>query len=218
MACISSLNFVLYICLAFVCQNQLVESFDYDYVTCGSVVKLMNKAFQVRLHSHDVKYGSGSGQQSVTGMTNQDDGNSYWQIKGETGKDCRRGETITCGQAIRLNHVKTGKNLHSHHFAAPMSTNQYEVSAFGEGGEGDHLDHWVVTCSGSQKLWSRKEHVRFKHSETNSYLSCSQNTYGRPIHGQQEVLGSVSDAGKTSNYWKAVEGIYIRPTENSTEK
>lgn len=38
-------------------------------VTCGSVVKLVNQAHKVRLHSHDVKYGSGSGQQSVTGVT-----------------------------------------------------------------------------------------------------------------------------------------------------
>ena len=35
----------------------------YEYVTCGSVLKLWNTANGVRLHSHDVKYGSGSGQQ-----------------------------------------------------------------------------------------------------------------------------------------------------------
>lgn len=34
----------------------------------------------VRLHSHDVKYGSGSGQQSVTAVENGDDVNSHWQI------------------------------------------------------------------------------------------------------------------------------------------
>ena len=38
----------------------------YDYVTCGSVLKLWNTASGVRLHSHDVKYGSGSGQQVIT--------------------------------------------------------------------------------------------------------------------------------------------------------
>lgn len=30
-------------------------------VTCGSVVKLLNPRHGVRLHSHDVRYGSGSG-------------------------------------------------------------------------------------------------------------------------------------------------------------
>lgn len=32
-------------------------------MTCGSAVKLANVDNNVRLHSHDVKYGSGSGQQ-----------------------------------------------------------------------------------------------------------------------------------------------------------
>jgi len=35
----------------------------YEYVTCGSALKLLNTGHNVRLHSHDVKYGSGSGQQ-----------------------------------------------------------------------------------------------------------------------------------------------------------
>lgn len=37
--------------------------FDYEYVSCGSTLKLKNNYHGVRLHSHDVKYGSGSGQQ-----------------------------------------------------------------------------------------------------------------------------------------------------------
>lgn len=32
---------------------------DLSYVTCGSLVKLLNTRHNVRLHSHDVKYGSG---------------------------------------------------------------------------------------------------------------------------------------------------------------
>lgn len=32
---------------------------DSEFVTCGSLVKLMNTRHNVRLHSHDVKYGSG---------------------------------------------------------------------------------------------------------------------------------------------------------------
>lgn len=61
------------------------------YVTCGSVVKLLNEDGNVRLHSHDVKYGTGSGQQSVTGTKIQEDSNSHWLIKAPTGKECTRG-------------------------------------------------------------------------------------------------------------------------------
>lgn len=43
---------------------------------------------------------------------------------------------IKCGQTIKLTHVNTGRNLHSHHFQSPLSHN-LEVSAFGEDGSGD---------------------------------------------------------------------------------
>jgi len=100
-------------------------------VTCGSVVKLMNQNHKVRLHSHDVKYGSGSGQQSVTGTSQQEDVNSHWTVKGpEQQKYCKRGEPVECGQKIRLEHLTTNRNLHSHHFSSPL-TSQQEVSAFG---------------------------------------------------------------------------------------
>lgn len=38
----------------------------------------MHERTKFRLHSHDVPYGSGSGQQSVTGFPEVDDANSYW--------------------------------------------------------------------------------------------------------------------------------------------
>ena len=46
------------------------------------MLKLQNVYHKVRLHSHDVKYGSGSGQQSVTGTEVKEDVNSHWAIKG----------------------------------------------------------------------------------------------------------------------------------------
>nr|XP_045013916.1 stromal cell-derived factor 2 isoform X2 [Jaculus jaculus] len=141
-------------------------------VTCGSVVKLLNTRHNVRLHSHDVRYGSGSGQQSVTGVTSVDDSNSYWRIRGKTATVCERGTPIKCGQPIRLTHVNTGRNLHSHHFTSPLSGNQ-EVSAFGEEGEGEQ--------------------------------------YGRPISGQKEVHGMAQPS--QNNYWKAMEGIFMKPSE-----
>ena len=67
-------------------------SLIFFQVTCGSAVKLMNVHRSIRLHSHDVKYGSGSGQQSVTGTDSKDDVNSHWAVKGPTAKKfCNRG-------------------------------------------------------------------------------------------------------------------------------
>lgn len=47
---------------------------------------------------------------------------------------CR--QPIKCGQTVRLLHLNTNRNLHSHHFQSPLSRN-LEVTAFGENGEGD---------------------------------------------------------------------------------
>ena len=75
--------------------------------------------------SHDVKYGSGSGQQSVTGTGQQEDVNSHWLVKGpEEGDHCARGEPVACGQRLRLEHLTTSRNLHSHHFSSPLSNSQ----------------------------------------------------------------------------------------------
>lgn len=105
------------------------EAIGNELVTCTSVIKLQNIQRGIRLHSHEVKYGSGSGQQSVTGVSNGDDVNSYWVIMSGSNKpQCERGAEIKCGDTIRLKHFTTNKNLHSHNFAAPMTNNHLEVS------------------------------------------------------------------------------------------
>lgn len=39
---------------------------DFDSVTCGSVIKLTHTQSGFKLHSHEIPYGTGSRQQSVT--------------------------------------------------------------------------------------------------------------------------------------------------------
>uniref|UniRef100_A0A8D2N2W2 Stromal cell derived factor 2 like 1 n=1 Tax=Zonotrichia albicollis TaxID=44394 RepID=A0A8D2N2W2_ZONAL len=161
-----------------------------------------------RVHKIDIREGTrGSGQQSVTGVEASDDANSYWRIRGKSDSSCQRGTPVKCGQAIRLTHVNTGKNLHTHHFPSPLSNNQ-EVSAFGDDGEGDDLDFWIVQCSGS--YWEREDAVRFKHVGTEVFLSITGEQYGHPIRGQREVHGM--PAANHHNYWKAMEGVFIKPS------
>jgi len=181
---------------------------ELDVVTCGSVLKLQNIKFNSRLHSHDVKYGSGSGQQSVTGVEGVDDHNSYWQVKGKHDTSCTRGEYVKCGTTIRMMHVNTRRNLHSHVYSSHLSNGQ-EVSAYGENGVGDHGDDWIVTCSTGH--WKRDGEVRFKHVQTEVFLTISGHMYGRPIHGQLEVKGEGATGYNT--LWKSAEGVFIKPTE-----
>ncbi|XP_049628646.1 stromal cell-derived factor 2 isoform X2 [Suncus etruscus] len=150
----------------------VVGTSNLAVVTCGSVVKLLNTRHNVRLHSHDVRYGSGSGQQSVTGVTSVDDSNSYWRIRGKTATVCERGTPVRCGQPIRLTHVNTGRNLHSHHFTSPLSGNQ-EVSAFGEEGEGEQYGRPIsgqkevhgMAQPSQNNYWKAMEGIFMKPSE-----------------------------------------------------
>ena len=84
--------------------------------------------------------------------------------KGLPNTICSR-EKVKCGAKIRLEHLETKKNLHSHLFKSPLSSNQ-EVSAFGTDGQGDTGDYWIVTCS--DDYWIKDSAVKFKQIDTNA--------------------------------------------------
>lgn len=155
---------------------------DFKAVTCGSVVKLTHGTRSggrgetgAHLHSHSLAWGTGSRQQSVTAVHDDDDPNSMWLVKEAHGATaCQRGAVVPCGSTIRLEHAHTGRNLHSHLVAAPVTGNQ-EVSGFGEAGVGDHGDNWSVTCMASGAAnWMRGDPVRLKHVDTGAVLTTSQ--------------------------------------------
>ena len=52
---------------------------------------------------------------------------------------------MKCGQKLRLEHMETGKNLHSHKIHSPIS-HRNEVSGHGDDGEGDVQDNWQIDC------------------------------------------------------------------------
>ncbi|XP_071702735.1 stromal cell-derived factor 2-like protein [Rutidosis leptorrhynchoides] len=180
-------------------------------ITYGSVIKLMHEKTKFRLHSHDVPYGSGSGQQSVTGFPNVDDANSYWIVRPEPETSAKSGDSIKTGTIIRLQHMKTRKWLHSHLHASPISGN-LEVSCFGDDGNSDTGDYWRVEIEGSGKTWRQDQRIRLHHIDTSGYLHSHNKKYNRIAGGQQEICG-VKDK-KPDNIWLAAEGIYLPTTES----
>ncbi|XP_057527463.1 stromal cell-derived factor 2-like protein [Amaranthus tricolor] len=183
-------------------------------VTYGSVVKLMHERTKFRLHSHDVPYGSGSGQQSVTGFPNVDDANSYWVVKPIPDTSVKQGDTIKSGTIIRLQHMKTRKWLHSHLHASPISGN-LEVSCFGGDTTSDTGDHWKLEIEGKGKIWRQDQKVRLQHVDTKGYLHSHDKKYQRIAGGQQEVCG-VKEKGR-DNIWLAAEGVYLPSNDGKTE-
>lgn len=52
------------------------------------------------------------------------------------------------------------------------------------------------------------QQFKLRHVVTSTYLSLSGQQFGRPIHGQREVVGTDSITGGSA--WKVAEGIYIK--------
>ncbi|CAL5001890.1 unnamed protein product [Urochloa decumbens] len=175
-------------------------------VTYGSVIKLMHEKTKHRLHSHDVPYGSGSGQQSVTGFPEGDDSNSYWIIRPTPDSSSKQGDAIETGSIIKLQHMKTRRWLHSHLHASPLSGN-LEVSCFGGDELSDTGDYWRLEIEGSGKVWKRDQKIRLRHIDTGGYLHSHNKKYNRLGGGQQEVCGVREK--KADNIWLAVEGVYL---------
>lgn len=192
-------------------------------VTHGSVVKLVHVPSGHRLHSHEIPYGSGSGQQSVTGFHSAGDGNSYWVVKPPHTEPVQpAGVAVRCGDAIRLQHVRTATNLHSHEHRAPLSSDQ-EVSAYrigsGEGYvDGDESDDWTVDCTKrGAKEWGRGEEVRFVHVVSGRYLAAAKNyEFSNPIPNQIQV--SANKRKNANTVWKTDEGFYFVPTDANKKK
>ncbi|KAL1924032.1 uncharacterized protein VTP21DRAFT_7067 [Calcarisporiella thermophila] len=178
----------------------------YEKVTCGSVIKLKNTSSSFKLHSHSINYGTGSGQQSVTGLDSSHDSSSFWIVRAKHGETCQIGDEIACNSIIRLEHLNTQKFLHSHRDHASPLSHQQEVSAFENGDTGDN---WMLECNEKKAtVWNREQSVHFKHDETGAYLGMNKKyTFGHPIHGQLEVAAMKSRSKDTT--FSAVEGIYF---------
>jgi len=187
--------------------HENVHSEHHVFVTCGSMIKLAHLQSNYRLHSHDVAYGSGSGQQSITGYPNVDDPNSLWVVRAPHGKICTQGDPIQNGATVRFQHYATKKYLHSHLHQSPLSKQQ-EVSGFGENDHGDTGDNWKVKMfSGGGKNWRRDDVFYLQHVDTSNYLSLTKNSFKNPIPGQREIV--CSSKMDESTKWKAEEGIYF---------
>jgi dolichyl-phosphate-mannose--protein O-mannosyl transferase len=72
---------------------------------------------------------------------------------------------------LRLTHLNSMKNLHTHDVRSPLSRQQ-EVSAYGSGdGLGDNGDDWKLMCSTG--YWKREAMVQFLHVDSQRYLGAS---------------------------------------------
>jgi dolichyl-phosphate-mannose-protein mannosyltransferase len=129
--------------------NSLYNASMPEFVAYGSEITLKNhRTGGGYLHSHWHLYpeGAGARQQQVTGYTHKDE-NNRWLIKPfdrELQEDEGEARLVKNGDLIRLQHVVTGRNLHSHKELAPITKRHFQVTCYGENGTGDANDVWLV--------------------------------------------------------------------------
>ena len=144
---------------------------------------------------------------------------NLWLIKEADGETpCKTGEKILTGTKIRLMHLNTGANLHSHNVRSPLS-NQQEVTGFGEGGEGDRGDDWTVLADDVKRrgttYWEKDQVVYFRHADTDKFLGCAKDAqftrqncgHNCPMMNHLEIFGRTKPDAFTE--WKAETGIFL---------
>eukprot|EP00923_Selenidium_pygospionis_P024248 GHVN01042088.1.p1 GENE.GHVN01042088.1~~GHVN01042088.1.p1 ORF type:complete len:189 (+),score=20.68 GHVN01042088.1:192-758(+) len=96
-------------------------------VTYGSVSEMIHKPTGYKLSSGRISWGSGSGNQAVTAVSEAFSRSSLWVIKEGYGlPPIGAGEVVNCSSVIRLEHVLSERNLHAVRLKSPISPN-YEV-------------------------------------------------------------------------------------------
>ncbi|CAO1632874.1 unnamed protein product [Parajaminaea phylloscopi] len=157
-------------------------------VAFGSKVTFKNMGYGGGLlHSHVQTYPVGSQQQQVTCYHYKDINNEFmvtptWEdepLPVDLADEANPLRMLKNGDEVRLVHVATGRNLHSHKVAAPVTKENYEISAYGNGTLGDSNDYWVVEvvddmhtgrAKPGQQVRSLTSRMRFRHRNLGCYI------------------------------------------------
>ena len=221
------LNIILFSLIE--CENMSEEdiktTIESKTITYGSSLRIQNIMTKYHLSSFGMNWSTGSGLQIVTAVQSDKDRNSLFTIKeGETYPTKINGDPVLCGEVIRLEHISTGKNLHSHDFKS-FVTNSQEACAFGEDGNGDVNDNFRISCykQNDNETITGKTEFFLQHVPTEKWLYINYkssmyndgNCRGCPIRGQREV--SLTGKKDKQCLWKVIGGIIFSSEKEQNE-
>ena len=173
------------------------------------------------LHSHWHLYpeGVGAKQQQITTYAHKDD-NNKWIIKkfNETAPALDNSsipiELVRSGDMVRLEHLVTRRNLHTHRQPAPVTKKQFQVTGYGENGTGDANDVWRIEVVGGKegdKISVVNSRLRFVHLLQNCVLSGTGKQLPKWAYEQMEVACATNHRDvKKSTYWNVEENHFPR--------
>ena len=156
-------------------------------------MKIRHVKTGLALHSHTSRYTTGSLQQEVTCFGSRDE-NDWWCAKGPNGEsrfNCLIATPILNHSIIRLEHILTERNLHSHGQFQSPDTHQGEVTCYGEFGRGDDNDNWRVEVVGQQAgaPWRADQQFKLVHMGTNHTL---HSHHGHHTHTHEQEVTAFS--------------------------
>lgn len=205
-------------------EEDIKSSINAKTITYGSSLRIQNKMTLFHLSSMGMNWGSGSHLQIITGFKEDNNANSLFTIKEAEGLAPKiSGEPVKCGDSIRLEHVTTQKNLHSHEFPS-FITGEQEACAFGENGIGDVNDNFIISCYKMEdgETVTGKTEFFLRHNATQKWLHIKYqnslyhdgNCQGCPIRGQREV--ALKEKKDKQCLWKVVGGVIFN-TDKETK-
>lgn len=198
----------------------------------GSIIRLRQfKSTGPFLHSHPHMYPEGSKQQQITGYHHRDQ-NNLWIVRrpmvvnvtyvaDPLPSEHKELVPLRHGDKIRLEHIATGRFLHSHPVEPPVSNKEhhYEVSAYGHHPSefSDLNDNWTILITDSKgnpkdepeegKLGEPIHAMETTFRLTHQLLGCHLNTAGKllPDWGFKQNEITCSREAKRSNAMWAFE-------------
>ncbi|XP_072388031.1 protein O-mannosyl-transferase 2 isoform X1 [Diabrotica undecimpunctata] len=198
-------------------QSQLIGNSLHNasmphQVAYGAIITLKNhRTGGGYLHSHFHLYpeGVGARQQQITTYTHKDD-NNKWIIKKFNSETADGIEIIKNGDLVRLEHIPTKRNLHSHKEQAPITKKHFQVTGYGENGTGDANDVWRITIAGA-KIGAEVTAVTSKLKFVHYLQSCILTTSGKQLpkwgYEQQEVTCN-PNLRDQNGLWNVEENIF----------
>lgn len=181
----------------------------------GSRITLKNQGLSGGLlHSHVQTFPSGSGQQQVTTYHHKDS-NNEWVIEFPRFESFYRNvdplQFVEDGRAIRLIHPSTGRNLHSHSVAAPVTKGKWEVSCYGNMTVGDEKDNWIVEVvetlgtENKSRVHPLSSAIRLKNQVMDCYLAAESARLPAWGFRQGEVTCDKSASRRDKRTWWNIE-------------
>lgn len=198
--------------------NSLYNASMPQYVAYGASLTIKNhRTGGAYLHSHWHLYpeGVGARQQQVTTYSHKDD-NNKWRIKKyneESSENAEPIEYVKNGDLIRLEHLVTERNLHSHNEIAPITKKHFQVTCYGEKGVGDANDVFRIefeTGNTGQPLEAVKTRFKLIHYLMNCAIYSHNKQLPKWAFEQLEVTCTPNVFDTKNTLWNVEDNHFAR--------